>query len=136
MADLLKDKTSKVLISMSMPISIGMLSTFLFQVIDTYFVGQLGSEALTALSFASTIYFLLVGLFIGLSVGVSIIIGKATGENDLDKIRKTTLIAILICLLLSIFSSFLGITFVDQIFTGLGAERNIYPTSKNTSFLF
>ena len=130
MTDILKDKTSKALISMSLPISIGMLSTFLFQVIDTYFVGQLGAEALTALSFASTIYFLLVGLFIGLSVGVSIIIGKATGENDLNKVRKTTLIAILICLVLSLFSSFLGITFVDQIFTGLGAEKNILPYIK------
>lgn len=130
MTDLLKDKTTKALISMSLPISVGMLSTFLFQVIDTYFVGQLGPEALTALSFASTIYFLLVGLFIGLSVGVSIIIGKATGENDLNKIRKTTLIAILICVISSIFISFLGITFVDQIFTALGAEGNILPYIK------
>ncbi len=73
--DLLRDKTSKALISMSLRISIGMLSTFLFQVIDTYFVNQLGANALAALGFASTVYFLLVGLFIGLSVGVSIIIG-------------------------------------------------------------
>ena len=58
--DLIKGKTNKVLLSMSLPISIGMLSTFLFQVVDTYFVGQLGANELAALSFASTIYFLVV----------------------------------------------------------------------------
>ena len=70
MTDLLNENTNKALISMSLPISIGMLSTFLFQVVDTYFVGQIDAESLAALSFASTIYFLIVGTFIGLTVGV------------------------------------------------------------------
>ena len=127
MADLLKDKTNKALISMSLPISVGMLSTFLFQVIDTYFVGQLGAEALAALSFSSTLYFLFVGLFIGLSVGVSIIVGKAAGEQDLGKIRKTTLIAIILCIIITTFLSFVGIIFIEPIFQTLGAEANILP---------
>ena len=105
---------------MSVPISVGMLSTFLFQVIDTYFVGQLGADSLAALSFSSTIYFLLVGLFIGLSVGVSIIIGKATGTGDISKVRKTTLIAVAICFLLSSILSVLGIVFIEPVFTLLG----------------
>lgn len=127
MANLLKDKTNKALISMSLPISIGMLSTFLFQVIDTYFVGQLGANALAALSFASTIYFLMVGLFIGLSVGVSIIIGQATGAKDVKKVKQTTFVAILLCLVLSIALAGLGIFFSTPIFQALGAETDILP---------
>ena len=130
MADILKDKTHKVLISMSLPISIGMLSTFLFQVIDTYFVGQLGAESLAALSFSSTIYFLLVGIFIGLSVGVSIIIGKSTGERDVEKVKKTALIAISLSLILSISLVSLGLFFVEEIFQALGAEEEIIPYIK------
>lgn len=125
MANLLKDKTNKALISMSLPISIGMLSTFLFQVVDTYFVGQLGAEALAALSFASTIYFLMVGLFIGFSVGISIIIGQAKGANDLKKVKKTTSIALGFCLLLSVSLSGIIILFIDPVFQFLGAEANI-----------
>ena len=79
---------------MSLPISIGMLSTFLFQAVDTYFIGQLGTDALTALSFASTIYFLLVGLFMGFSVGVSILIGEAIGAQNIDKVRKAAWVAL------------------------------------------
>lgn len=130
MTDLLKDKTKKALVSMSLPISIGMLSTFLFQVIDTYFVGQLGADELAALSFSSTVYFLLVGLFIGLSVGVSIIIGKAKGGGELDKIRKTTWIALSLCLMLSILISFLVIFFIESFFSMLGAGEDILPLIK------
>ena len=127
MSDILHGSTNKTLISMSLPISIGMLSTFLFQVIDTYFVGQLGPEALTALSFASTVYFLLVGLFIGLSVGVSILIGQAAGAGDIGLVKKATRIALFICLLLSLVIAAAVILLVDPIFTAFGAEEEILP---------
>ncbi|MDN5204698.1 MATE family efflux transporter [Fulvivirgaceae bacterium BMA10] len=125
--NILKDNTNKALFSMSVPISIGMLSTFLFQVIDTYFVGQLGPEALAALSFSSTIYFLLVGLFMGLSVGVSIIIGKATGSKAHDKVKQTTWVALILCFTLSSLLASMGIIFVEIIFQSLGAENIIIP---------
>lgn len=125
--NLLEGNTNKALIAMSLPISIGMLSTFLFQVVDTYFVGQLGAQALAALSFASTIYFLLVGLFIGLSVGVSIIIGKAAGAKETTKIHQTTLLAIILSIVLSLIFTVLGIVFTDAIFLWFGAEEAILP---------
>ncbi|MBL4708238.1 MAG: MATE family efflux transporter [Flavobacteriales bacterium] len=128
--DLINDKTNKVLLSMSVPISIGMLSTFLFQVIDTYFVGKLGANELAALGFASTIYFLVVGLFIGLSVGVSIIIGTAKGANNIKKVNQTAVIALLISLFLAGLFATLGISFVDPIFTLMGADETILPLIK------
>ncbi|MEM7371160.1 MAG: MATE family efflux transporter [Bacteroidota bacterium] len=127
MSNILKDDPNKALISMSLPISIGMLSTFLFQVIDTYFVGQLGPESLAALSFSSTVYFMMVGLFIGLSVGVSVIIGQATGASDIKKVRHTTWIAALLCLVLTSLLSFLGIFFIDPIFDLMGADAAVIP---------
>jgi len=127
---ILQQKTNKALISTSLPISIGMLPTFLFQVIDTYFVGQLGANALAALSFASTLYFMMIGLFIGFSVGVSIIVGKAVGANGISKVRKTTLIGILLCLTSSTLLSSLGIVFIEPIFTLLGADEYTLPLIK------
>lgn len=127
---ILEQKTNKALISMSVPISIGMLSTFLFQVIDTYFVGQLGADALVALSFASTLYFLIVGLFMGLSVGVSIIIGTAKGANNHIKVNQTAIIAIFISFVSVSIFSWLGIYFVDTIFTMMGADTKTLPLIK------
>ncbi len=128
--DLIKDETNSVLFSMSLPISIGMLSTFLFQVIDTYFVGQLGSNELAALSFASTIYFLVVGLFMGLAVGVSIIIGKAKGTENTEKVNQTAAVALSLSVISSITFSLAGIQFVEPIFSALGADEVIIPLIK------
>ena len=128
--DLIEDKTGKVLVSMSVPISIGMLSTFLFQIIDTYFVGQLGANALAALSFASTVYFLVVGLFMGLAVGVSIIIGTAKGAGNSSRVNQTAVVAIFLSFTASAILSVFGILWVDPIFTVMGANEVILPLIK------
>ncbi|MFT5819579.1 MAG: putative MATE family efflux protein [Crocinitomix sp.] len=130
MTDILSDKTNKVLRKMSIPIGVGMLSTFLFQVVDTYFIGKLGSESLAALGFSSTIYFVLVSLYIGLSIGVSIIIGQAVGQGDMPKVKKTTWLSLLLSFGLSVILSTISILFIDPIFSALGASNEILPLIK------
>ena len=53
--DLLRFPVSRMLLLMTAPISVGMLSTFLFQVVDTYLVGKLGPGELAALGFSTPI---------------------------------------------------------------------------------
>lgn len=123
--ELTRTVVTKTLVSMSFPISMGMLSTFLFQVIDTYFVGQLGAQALAALSFSSTVYFLVVALLMGLSVGVSVIAAKAVGMREPDKVRLITLVALLTAGLLSVLTRYVVITFIDDMFLFMGADQAI-----------
>ncbi len=127
MTNILHDKTSKALTAMSIPISMGMLSTFLFQIVDTYFVGKLGPDALAALSFSSTVFFLLVGLFMGLSVGVSIIIGQAIGAKDNTKVYKTLNLGLMISFVLSTILSGALIIFIEPLFAALGANPTVLP---------
>lgn len=123
--DLLGTPVNRALLSMSTPISLGMLSTFLFQVIDTYFVGQLGPAELAALSFATTAFYLLVGIFIGLSAGVSAVIGKSIGESDPIMIRRYAVLALLLSLLLSGAIALAGVLTIAPLFKLLGARPEI-----------
>ncbi len=50
---MLTTPVNRMLMRMSAPISLGMVSTFLFQIVDTIFVGQLGSTELAALAFTA-----------------------------------------------------------------------------------
>ncbi len=124
---MLEKDTGRALVSMSVPISLGMLSTFLFQVIDTYFVGQLGAEALAALSFASTVYFLMVGLFIGLSVGVSILVGSAQGQGNLNEIQSTATLGLMIGVSVTTVLAWALVAWMDPLFSLLGASHEILP---------
>ena len=120
--DILKTPVNRMLFMMATPISLGMLSTFLFQVVDTFFVGRLGSAELAALAFASTIYFLLVGIFVGMSVGVSSVIAKASGEQNHQKVKQLATLSLLLTVLLSGAISIIGYFTVDIVFGALGAD--------------
>jgi len=127
---ILEQSTNKVLFNMSIPISLGMLSTFLFQVVDVFFIGSLGARPLTALSFSSTVYFLLVGLFIGFSITTSMLVGKAVGESDTIKMRKSATISLTTVFLIATLVSGFLLYFIEQIFKILGADGEILSMVK------
>ena len=56
---------------------IGVLFNNLFQVVDTFYAGELSKEALAALALSFPIYFIIIGLGSGLGTGASALIGNA-----------------------------------------------------------
>jgi len=124
---MLEAPVTATLLHMTWPVSIGMLSTFLFQVVDTYFVGQLGPEALAALGFASTAYFLLVGLFIGMAVGTSALVARALGERKPLLAARYTRVALMVALLVASALSALGTVTLQPAFLALDAEPALLP---------
>jgi putative MATE family efflux protein len=116
-----------MLVRMAAPISLGMLSTFLFQIVDTYFVGKLGSLELAALAFSSTAYLMFVSVFMGLSVGVSAVVAKAAGSNDMAKAQGLAVVSLGLVLIASVTLSLLGRAFIEPMFSGLGASPDTLP---------
>ena len=124
---LLTAPTHRVLLSMSAPIAVGMLSTFLFQVIDTWFVGQLGPAPLAALAFAATVYFFLVALLMGLAVGVSALVGAALGAGRTQEGRRYASIALGFGVVVTVALAPAGVATVAPLFGGLGAGAELLP---------
>mgnify|MGYP000428925957 CR=1 FL=1 len=116
-----------MLLRMAAPISLGMLSTFLFQIVDTYFVGQLGSAELAALSFSSTAYLLFLSVFMGLSVGVSAVVAKTMGTGDPKLARGLTMVSLALVLILSVGFGYGAYVAIVPMFTALGAAPDILP---------
>ncbi len=126
-SNLINTPVNGMLFRMAAPISLGMLSTFLFQIVDTWFVGKLGSDELAALAFSSTVYFLFISLFIGFSVGVSSAIARVTGAGESGHSRLHTMTALFLVLGLSIGLSGAARAFIAPMFTVLGAAPEIIP---------
>lgn len=118
---------NRMLFKMAAPISLGMMSTFLFQIVDTYFVGQLGSDELAALAFSSTAYFMFISVFIGLSIGVSSVVAKAAGAGDDQKVRLLSTVTLVLVVVLSIGASLAARAAITPMFTGLGASETVLP---------
>ncbi len=124
---MLEQPVNNMLLKMAAPISLGMLSTFLFQIVDTYFVGQLGSAELAALAFSSTAYLLFLSVFMGLSVGVSAVVAKTMGEGNADQARGLTMVSLVFVLILSVVLGLGARALIGPMFTVLGADEAILP---------
>ena len=107
MQDLTQGSITKHLVTMAIPIAIGMIVQTVYYLVDLYFVGQLGKVALAGVNAAGNLAFVVFGMTQILAVGTVALISKAVGEKD----RKTSNI---------IFNQSIGIAFICGLVT-LGA---------------
>lgn len=83
-----EEKMGKTLIVMGLPTMIGMLVSALYNLVDAYFVGKLGTLPMAAVSVVNPLSY--VGMFVGLLFGCggNSVIARAFGRGDRDKVKK------------------------------------------------
>jgi putative MATE family efflux protein len=106
---------------------IGIFAVIAFNVADTYFIGQLGTKPLAAISLTFPVVMSFGSLAMGLGVGASSVIARAMGEGDRDKVQKLTTHALILAT--SIVSIFIvvGMMTIDPLFVLLGAKPEVLP---------
>lgn len=95
-----------------------------FNVVDTYFIGQLGAAELAAMGFIGPIVVAVFSISVGISMGAGAALSRALGSGDEEQAHSIASNGILLSILVSILVSTLGITFNDYIFTLLGAKSS------------
>ena len=107
MKDLTQGSIPKHLISMALPMMIGMLIQTLYFIVDLYFVGKLGSAALAGLSLAGNAMFLIFALTQILNVSTAALISHAVGAKDQQDANLTfnqsmllsTVFGVIVCII-------------------------------------
>ena len=89
-AKLIEGPIGKSLVSLTGPMIIGIVSIIAFNLIDTFFVGQLGIKELAAMSFTFPVVFVIGSIALGLGVGASSVIFRAIGGGNLQKVQRYT----------------------------------------------
>ena len=89
-ATLTKGPIGKTLVRLTIPMIFGILSMVGFNLVDSFFVGQMGKAELAALGFAIPVVLILNSIGMGLSMGASAVISKAIGEGDKSKVQRLT----------------------------------------------
>ena len=112
---------------MAAPMVWGLLATMSFNVVDTFYVAQLGNLPLAALSFTFPVVMVLTSVGIGLGAGTSSAVARAIGEGDAQKARRLATDATTLTMLVSILASLLGWLAMDPMFLALGATPDLLP---------
>ena len=118
---------ASTLIKLTIPMVWGVFSIIAFNLVDTYFVGQLGKEPLAAMSFTFPVVMTLGSLSMGLGVGASSVISRAIGEGDHQRVQKFTTNSLTLAITAVVIFVIFGLLTIDPLFTALGASGDVLP---------
>jgi len=82
MHNLTEGSINRHLVMMAIPMAVGMIVQVLYNLIDIYFVAQLGDAAIAGVSTASNIMYLVIALTQVLNVGTVALIARAAGAKN------------------------------------------------------
>ncbi|MEL7211361.1 MAG: MATE family efflux transporter [Pseudomonadota bacterium] len=120
--DLTSGSTSQKLFQLAGPMVFGIIAVISVSLIDTYYVGQLGTQQLTALSFTFPVTLTVSSLAIGLGAGASSVVSRAVGSDDMADAKRLATDSLGLALLLVICVATIGYLAIDPLFSLLGAS--------------
>ncbi|MBV7316209.1 MATE family efflux transporter [Shewanella sp. NIFS-20-20] len=118
---LLTAPISRVLLNMSLPNLLGMLTVLGFNLVDTFFISQLGTLPLAAISFTFPMTLVVASIAIGIGAGVATQLGRLIGSGNASKAKLFLGDALLLTFSLTALLALLGYVFITPLFTLLGA---------------
>ncbi len=99
----------------------------LAQVLDTYWVGQLGSAALAAVTISITIRWVLNSLANGLGIGGMAVVARRIGAKEDAAAEHAAWQTILLGIIISLVLSVTGLLLAHPLLTLLGADAEVLP---------
>lgn len=117
----------KTLARMTGPMVFGILGMSIFNLVDTFFVGMLGTLSLAALAFTFPIVMVMNGLVLGVGIGVTSKVSKIAGSDDNSMLKSVVLNSMLLAIILSLILITLGFIFLDPVLVLLGAGEDTMP---------
>jgi putative MATE family efflux protein len=115
------------IISLMIPMMIGMISIVSYNIVDTWFIGQLGTLELAAISFTFPVAFIVSALSMGLGVGTSSVASRLFGAKEIDQIQRITTHAALLGIMLGLMVLAIGVSTIEPTFRLLGADETTLP---------
>jgi putative MATE family efflux protein len=124
-ARLIEGPIQKTLIRLTLPMILGTLGMVIFNLADTFYVGQLGTNQLAALSFTFPVVLVVSSIAMGLGIGASAVISRAIGEGNYDKVKRLTTDSLTLSLIFVGFFALFGLFTVNPLFRLLGASGEV-----------
>jgi len=128
--DLTQGDVGRRLFGLTVPMVFGIFSLMAFNLIDTFFVAQLGTKELAAISFTFPVVLLIGSIAMGLGIAVASIVSRAFGENDVHKVKRTTTDGLILSFIIVAFFSLAGLMTIKPVFSLLGARAEVLDLVK------
>lgn len=115
------------LVSQTLPAVIGVAAIMSIGIVDAYFIGQLGSAPLAAISFIFPVAVASTSLGVGVMVGINSVVARALGEGDPAKAARLANFGIVFAALIGVVMGLSLWLAIDPIFTAMNAPEPLMP---------
>lgn len=123
--DLTKGAIGPMLFRMALPMLLGMISMTIFNLVDTMYVGWLGTEELAALSFTFPVVLTLNSISMGIGMGASSVVSNLIGAGDHSRVRHVATDSMLLGLMAAAIIAVAGELTIVPLFTVMGASGQV-----------
>lgn len=111
--DLTKGNILKVLLAFFVPIVLSMIFQQIYTLTDTIIVGQtLSQQEVAGVSSSSVLVWIILQFGIGATSGFSVVISERIGAKDVDGARKSYAVQIILCIIVSLILTVVGICLI------------------------
>ncbi len=126
-SDMTRGSVGGHLISLTIPMLLGMSSMIIAWMIETIYIGILGAAELAAVSFTFPLVMGLSGISMGVGTGASSVIARKLGEGDRRSVQTLATHSLLLAVVLILALALLAYSCLEELFVLLGAQPEILP---------
>src|SRR3954453_792351 len=123
---LLEGPIVKSLLALAIPIALANILQAAYQLIDAFWVGRLGGDAVAAVSVSTPIMFLTIGLGAGLAIAGSTLVAQYFGARNHDMVDHVAAQTLVMVLLVSVVLGTLGYIAAPVILRLMGVAPDVY----------
>ena len=115
------------LVRLSAPMLVGIMAMMAFNVVDTFFVGRLGTLPLAAMALTFPVVMVIGTFTLGLGVGAMVAISQGIGAGDHTRIRRYSTDALTLAVVCVAVLTTVGLATLEPLFRLLGATDAMMP---------
>lgn len=126
------EKMSKLLLSLSLPATVGMIVNALYNVVDTIFIGRgIGYLAIGGLTIAFPVQMVIMAFAQMIGLGAASDISRSLGAKDIERAEKVAGNSFVAVWILGLLICTTGLLFIDPILRIFGATDILLPYAKD-----
>ena len=110
---------------LAVPMILEMIMESVFALVDVFFVGRLGPEAVAVVILTESIMALVYAVAFGLAIGATATVARRVGEKDPEGAAKTATHVIYLGVIVSVIMGVAGIALAPTLLDALGAEPHV-----------
>ena len=120
----------RAVVLLAVPMVLEMIMQSVFAVVDVYFIGRLGPDAVAAAGMTDSMLTLVFSVAMGLGMAATAMVARRIGENQPDEAAVAAVQAIALGVLLSIPLSIFGVLFARDLLRWMGATSAIVDAGR------